>query len=144
MRVRLIIAGILFAVYSVIGAQTMIGKTKLEVQEIVRKDYKRFRRDNSIVKQHYNYLKYVNGMKTKTWILYFTDNDICKTSKLVCDYAEYDNVIKDLSASFEKVGESHWEYGKGKNTMQVILLKKEWYFTVRETRKEKEKEIENK
>ncbi len=137
MRVILIIVGILFAVCSAIGAQSMIGKTKLEVQEIVHKDYKRFRRDKSIVKQQFNYLKYVNGLKTKTWILYFTDNDICKTSKLVCDYSEYDNIIKDLSATYEKIGESHWEYGKGKNTMQVILLKKEWYFTVRETRKEK-------
>ena len=137
MRVRLIIASILFTVCTVTGAQSMIGKTKLEVQEIVRKDHKGFRRDNSIVKQHFNYLKYVNGIRTKTWILYFTDNDICKTSKLVCDYSEYDKVIEELSSSYEKIGESHWEYSQSDETMQVILVKQEWYFTVRETRKEK-------
>ena len=137
MRVRLIIASILFTVCTVTGAQSMIGKTKLEVQEIVRKDHKGFRRDNAIVKQRFNYLKYVNGIRTTTWILYFPDNDICKTSKLVCDYSEYDKVIEDLSSSYEKIGESHWEYSQSDETMQVILVKQEWYFTVRETRKEK-------
>lgn len=116
----------------------MVGMTKLEVQETVRRDHKGFRRDNTIVKQRFNYLKYVNGLRTKTWILYFTGDDICKTSKLVCDYSEFDKVMEDLSSSFKKIGESHWEYTQGGDTLQVILVKQEWYFTVRETRKEKE------
>ncbi len=136
MRLRLIIPCVLITISTVISAQSMIGMTKLEVQEKVRREHKGFRKDNSIVKQQFNYLKYVNGLRTRTWIIYFTDEDICKTSKLVCDYSEFDEVIEDLSSSFKKMGESHWEYLHEGDTMQVKLVKKEWYFTVRETRKE--------
>ena len=136
MRLRLIIPVLLFTVCSVMHSQSLIGLTKEEVKVIVKKDYRRFRKDNSVVKQQFNYLKYVNVNKTRTWILYFTKEDICKTSKLICDYSEYDDVLDHLSTSYENVGESHWEYTKADDTFQVKLTKEEWYFTVRETSKE--------
>lgn len=117
-------------------AQSFVGLTKLEVQERVRSDHKTFRKDNTVIRQQFNYLKYVNVTRTKTWILYFTDEDICKTSKLVCDYSEYDEVVEKLSTDYEKVGESRWEYTHDSEAFQVVLAKEEWYFTVRETRKE--------
>lgn len=136
MKVKLIILVIMLIVCSTVNGQTMIGLTKTEVQQRVKKEQKEFRKDNSIVKQRFNYLKYVNVMRTKTWILYFTDTDICKTSKLVCDYSDYDQVVGDLSENYEKIGESHWQYSEKVDTFQVMLTKQEWYFTVRETRKE--------
>ncbi|RLD53782.1 MAG: hypothetical protein DRI97_12780, partial [Bacteroidetes bacterium] len=77
----------------------------------------------------------VNGAKTRTWILYFTDEDICKTSKLVCDYSDFDDVVEELSSTHKKVGDSMWEYHQEDKAIQVILTKQEWYFTVRETLK---------
>jgi hypothetical protein len=74
-------------------------------------------------------------METRTWILYFTDEDICKSTKLVCDYGQYDNVIEQLNDDYEKVGESQWIYMGKKDSIQVILARQEWYFTVREARK---------
>lgn len=139
MRNKLIISGFLLAFCTMINAQTMVGLSKEEVQAIVKKDHKQFRKDNSIIKQRFNYLKYVNGIKTRTWILYFDDKDICKTSKLVCDYAEYDEVIEGLSESFEKVGDSRWEFTHKGEVFEVNLIKQEWYFTVRETRKQEDK-----
>ena len=133
------ISGIGLVIGTLISAQTMVGLPKEEVAVIVKTDHKQFRKDNSVVKQHFNYLKYVNGIRTRTWILYFTDQDICKTSKLVCDYSEFDEVVEDLSESFEKVGDSIWEFTQDGDTFEVILTKQEWYFTVRETRKEKAK-----
>ena len=136
MRLKLIIPAILIYVCTSAQSQSMIGMTKLEVKEIVKKEHRDFRKDNTIVKQQFNYLKFVNGMRTKTWILYFTDEDICKTSKLVCDYSEFDEIMEDLSTSYIKVGDSHWEHNQAADTFQVNLIKQEWYFTVRETRKE--------
>lgn len=136
MRLRLIIPVLLITVCSVVHSQSLIGLTKEEVKVIVKKQYRGFRKDNAVVKQQFNYLKYVNVNKTRTWILYFTKEDICKTSKLVCDYSEYVDVLEHLSSSYENVGESHWEYTKAAETFQVKLTKEEWYFTVRETRKE--------
>lgn len=136
MRLRQIIPCLLLSSCMGLSAQSMIGLTKLEVREKVRNEHKGFRQDNTVTKQHFNYLKYVNAMRTKTWILYFTDEDICKTSKLVCDYSDYGDVIEDLSSSYRKMGDSYWEYVQNEDTMQIHLTKQEWYFTLRETRKE--------
>ncbi len=136
MRLGLIISIILCTLCTAMQAQSMIGLTKTEVQQRVKKEHMGFRKDATVVKQRYNYLKYINGIRSKTWILYFTDDDICKTSKLVCDYSEYGDIVEELSSSYEKVGESRWEYAQDADTLQVNLTKQEWYFTVRETRKE--------
>lgn len=124
----------LYAGFSLQG-QTMIGLTKEEVRLKVKEKHREFRRDNSVVNQQFNYLKYVNGMKTRTWILYFTEEDICKSTKLVCDYGEYDKVMDELNKAYEKVAESRWAYVLDRDTIQVTLLRQEWYFTVREARK---------
>ena len=113
----------------------MVGMSKGKASAIVNSEYKEFKRDNSVTKQQFNYLKFVNRDKTRTWILYFTDEDICKTTKLVCDYSEFDKVVQKLSSSHNKVGDSQWEYLNKGDTIQVELSKQEWYFTVRETRK---------
>ncbi len=131
---------ILFATGIVANGQSLIGMRKERVKALVEMEHKEFRRDNSVVKQHFNYLKFVNGAKTRTWILYFTDEDICKTSKLVCDYSDFDEVVEELSASHKKVGDSKWEYHQGNQAIQVTLTKQEWYFTVRETWKKEEEE----
>lgn len=113
----------------------MIGRQKDDVRAIINENYREFKRDNSVIRQQFNYLKFVNTDKTRTWILYFTDEDICKSSKLICDYSEFDRVVERLSSSHVKAGDSEWEYVSRQDTIQVSLSKQEWYFTVRETRK---------
>ena len=130
----LLLAVLLFA-GSVLKAQSMIDLTKEEVQVLVKSKHKEFRRDNSVVNQRFNYLKYVNGLRTRTWIFYFTDEDICKSIKMVCDYGEHDEVLEDLNDSFEKVGESEWAYELKGDSVHVSLTRQEWYFSVREARK---------
>lgn len=114
--------------------QSMIDLTKEEVRVMVNSKHKEFRRDNSVVNQRFNYLKYVNGLRTRTWILYFTDEDICRSTKMVCDYGEYDEVLEELNETCEKVGESEWTYKLKRDTIHVILTRQEWYFSVREAR----------
>jgi len=130
----LLIAVLLLAAGSLMG-QSMIGLTKEEVRVMVKKKHKEFRKDHSVVNQRYNYLKYVNGLRTRTWILYFTDKDICKSSKLVCDYGEFDEVLEELNEAYEKIDESEWAYKLKRDMIHVTLTRQEWYFTVREARK---------
>gem|GEM_PF-508522 len=115
--------------------QSMIDLTKEEVRVIMKEKHKGFRRDASVVNQQFNYLKYVNGLKTRTWILYFTDEDICRSTKLICDYGEYDEVLEEMNEAYEKVGELEWAYKLKRETIYVTLTRQEWYFTVREARK---------
>ena len=125
---------LLLAAVLPLQGQSMIDLTKEEVRARVEVEHREFRRDRSIVNQQFNYLKYVNGLRTRTWILYFTDEDICRSSKLVCDYGEYDEVLEDLNKRYDKVGESEWTYKLKRDTVYVVLTRQEWYFTVREAR----------
>jgi len=128
-------AALLFSMNCMLDAQPVIGMTKEELKVYMKEKHKGFRLDNSVVKQRFNYLKYVNGLRTRTWILYFDDNDVCKTSKQVCEYGEFDEMMTELNSSYETAGESRWFYMMEKDTVQLTLTRQEWYFTVREARK---------
>jgi len=116
---------------------SIIGMTKEEAKEIVNKKYRNFRLDNTIVKQEFNYLKYVNGIQTITWILFFSKEDICTSSKKVCDYSEYDFIIKKLNKEYQMISDMHWESDSGNHTTVMTLEEKDWYFVVHEKMKEK-------
>jgi hypothetical protein len=117
-------------------AQSMIGMDKDAIQALVKEGHREFRPDRSVVSQRFNYLKYVNGLRTRTWIIYFDEKDRCKSTKLVCDYGEFDEVLEELNRIHEHAGDSEWYYRLGRDTVQVILSRQEWYFTVREARKD--------
>ena len=132
----LLISGIIVLSIAMAEAQTMIGLPKEEVAEMVRHDHRDFRKDASVIKQRFNYLKYVNGLRTKTWILYFNEGDTCQVSKIVCDYGELDDMLEDINDRYIQVNDSTWTYQDGPATLQVELIRQEWYFTIRDTRKE--------
>jgi len=131
----IICAMLLFSLNSLLVAQPVIGMTKEEVKVYMKDKHKGYRLDNSVVKQRFNYLKYVNGLRTRTWIFYFTTEDLCKTSKQVCAYGEYDEMMTELNSAYVEAGESRWEYMLKKDTVELVLTRQEWYFTVREARK---------
>jgi len=136
MTIRLIILAILLALGNTALSQPLIGLPKDQVEAIIKEKHREFRKDQSVVKQQFNYLKYINRQHTKTWIAYFSDEDICTGTKLVCDYSEYNEVLKDLSSSYSKTGKREWEYTHGTDTFIVSLTKEEWYFILREKKKE--------
>ena len=135
MKKILFICALILGLGSQLQSQTMVGLSKEEVKAAVKQDHKKFRKDDSVIKQRFNYLKYVNGRRTKTWIIYFNELDTCKTSKLVCDYSDFDKVFEEINSKYSKTGEDLWEFQAGFDTIQVELIKQEWYFTIRETRK---------
>jgi hypothetical protein len=136
MKITLTIFGILLVMCSTLHAQSLIGLSKDQVKAVIRKEYGEFRKDQSVVRQQFNYLKYVNGQKSKTWIAYFSDEDICTGTKLVCDYSEYDEMLEDLDSKYSRTGEREWEYIYGTDTCSVNLSREEWYFVIREKKKD--------
>jgi len=133
---RLLLIGVILAAGISLGAQSMIGLPKEEVAQLVKENHRDFRKDASVIRQTFNYLKYVNGIRTKTWILYFTEGDTCRTTKLVCDYVEMDDVLEEVNDKYDQVNDSTWTYQADAGTIQVEMIRQEWYFTIRETRKE--------
>jgi hypothetical protein len=135
MKTILFICAVLLGFGSHLYSQTMVGLSKDEVIAAVNKDHKEFHKDDSVIKQRFNYLKYVNGPRTRTWIIYFNDQDVCRSSKMVCDYSDFDVVLKDINSRFKQKEESLWEFQVGSDTIQVELIRLEWYFTIRESKK---------
>lgn len=134
-RLLLLVTVLLLLSCASLSGQSMIDLTKEEVRLRVKDKHMGFRPDKSVVNQRFNYLKYVNVLRTCTWIFYFTEEDICRSTKLICDYNEHDEVLEDLNKSYDKTGESEWIYLLSEDTIQVTLTRQEWYFTVREARK---------
>lgn len=135
MRMTLFICAIILGLGNQVQSQTMVGLSKSEVISAMKRDFKKFHKDDSVIKQRYNYLKYINGPRTKTWIIYFNDEDICKSSKVVCDYSDFDEVFEEINSKYSQTGEYSWEFRHGSDTIQVELKKLEWYFSVRESKK---------
>lgn len=135
MKILTFICIISLGLGSQINGQTMVGLSKPAVVAAVKKNHKGFKKDDSVIKQHFNYLKFVNRPKTKTWIIYFNDQDVCKTSKMVCDYLYLNEVEEDLNSRYTRTGEDLWEFQADSATIQVELIRLDWYFSIRETRK---------
>jgi len=135
MKRLLIIAMLMLGAGSLLRAQTMVGLSKEEVIAVMKSDHRGFHKDQSVIKQRFNYLKYVNGPRTQTWIIYFDEQDVCKTSKVAIDYGDYDEVLADIEGRCRKTGELSWEFMSGKDTILVEIIKRDWYFSVRETKK---------
>ncbi len=81
-------------------------------------------------------VSYSDAMSEK-WRIegYFNDEDICRTSKLVCDYSDYNNMLEDINSKYRNTGELQWEFQVDSDTITVELVKLEWYFTIKETKK---------
>ena len=136
MNAKWIILVFLLGLVPALGAQSMIGLGKEEVRVIVERDMKDFRIDKTIVKQQFNYLKYVNALQSKTLIIFFSDEDICTKTKLICDYSEYDSMLEELNKKYERTGDASWVYSYDDSTYLITLEKQEWYFVLREIKEE--------
>ena len=138
---RTVISILLFAAAFMVRAQaqTLIGLEKTEVMEVVKESYRDYAPDNSIVKQQFNYLKFVNNSQTITWIIYFSQDDICTSTKKVCDYVEYDFVLDELNEHCKATGDMEWTCMDDDRPYVMTLTEQDWYFTVREKMKENKK-----
>ena len=137
MKLKVFISGLLLVACFQVQSQALIDLSKEEVKLIIKREYKDLAPDGRIVKQKYkNYLKFVNRKQTRTLIVYFKD-DIAISSKLVCDYDEQEVVVAELDNNYTKVGENRWEYKNMNMAYMVELRDEEYYFTVRERKKEK-------
>lgn len=137
MKHRLIILLLIFTSGLAGYGQSMIGLNKEQVVQTIREEFREFHRDNLVVRQQFNYLKFVNRSGTKTWILHFSEEDICLVSRLVCDYSEYDRMLGELNSTYGESGDLKWEFSHDSGAVQVELIREEWYFTIQEAWKQK-------
>jgi len=122
-----------------VGAQHFIGLNKEDTPKEVRKSG--FYPDNLTVSQKFNYLKFVNSSDTKTLIVFFSEDNISTHTRTVCDYSEYDHMLRDFNESYKKVSKNNWEYEVNSEKYEVTLEEKEWYFVIRIKKKQNKKQV---
>jgi len=112
-----------------LAAQHFTGLDKAESKKLAR-EYGFFQ-DNMTVKKAFNYLKFINAPNTKTLIVFFSENDIATFWKTICDYSEYDFVIKEFNEKHRKRGKKRWIYKMKDQKFEITIEEKEWYFVTR-------------
>ena len=116
-----------------LNAQHFIGIDKEKTKELAKEAG--FYPDDVTKNQKFNYLKFVNSAGTKTFIVFFSDEDISVHTRTVCDYSEYDFIIRDFDKEYKKKDKFLWEYKVDKDAFNVTLEEEEWYFIVRVKKK---------
>lgn len=116
-----------------LSAQHYIGIDKGKTKELAKEAG--FYPDDVTKSQRFNYLKFVNSAGTKTFIVFFSEEDISIHTRMVCDYSEYDFILGELDKEYKKKDKFLWEYKVEKDAFNVTLEEEEWYFIVRVKKK---------
>jgi hypothetical protein len=133
MRSIVVIGFVLLFLIPGLQAQHFIGLSKTEAKTLARSSG--FFPDNMTTSQSFNYTKYVNSADTKTLIVFFSEQDISTHTKMICDYSEYDILIRKYDSEYKRIAKHKWEYTANKEVFTVEIDEVEWYFTVRVKKK---------
>jgi len=118
-------------------AQHVIGLHKDQLVKEMGKLYPDFVQDNSSVNTTYKYLKYIDRTNEQTLLVFLTDDDICKSTKLISDYMNLLEVKGNLDKNYKPSGKDKWTYTLSGVTYLVTLKREKWFFSVFTSKKEK-------
>lgn len=86
--------------------------------------------DNTSKNTTFNYLKYVDRIEDKTFLVFFSKEDVCTSTKLMCDYSSLKKTLADFNKNYKKVKSTEWSYKMNGTIYKVILKKEEWFYSV--------------
>jgi len=118
------------------SGQHFIGLEKSATESLVKKEMKDLNLDESSKNVQFNYLKFVNSIGTKTFIVFFDEKNISVSTRMICDFSELNFMQNELNKKYKKTGKNSWEYIADNNKIEIILEKKEWYFIVSTKKKQ--------
>ena len=127
-KVFIVLVAVLFAVP--VMAQNLIGLSKEQAEQEIKKSYPGYVPDRSAVNHTYKYLKYINKFDERTLLVFLSDGDSCTSVKMVYDYSAIEDVKTDLSKKYTPAGTDQWIYSIKGVVYMVKLKREEWFFTV--------------
>lgn len=116
-------------------AQHLIGFSKNEVTEKVENWFPDLYLNTSTVNKAFDYFKYEDNSRTKTLLVFFNDEGVSSFSKLMCDYSLYPEIVDSLNHHYTSTGKNRWQESSLWNEYEIELVKQEWFFTVKTTKK---------
>lgn len=108
-------------------SQNLVGYNEKQIVDYMKANCKGMSCEN-VSNKNYKYLKYTNSYNTQTILFFLNDNSVCKTERLICDYTEKIEKVKEYDKSYRKTGENSWIDSHDGTDYLVELKNEEWSF----------------
>lgn len=118
-----------------VNSQHLIGLSRKDV--VSRMKETSFVIDNTSRNTTFSYLKYVDRSEDKTFLVFFSKDDVCTSTRLMCDYSYYKAMISRFNKNYKRKSATEWNYVIEGITYKVRLKKEEWFYSVIVTTKTK-------
>ncbi len=125
------IIGAVFLLLALTGtAQDFIGMQAEEIKKQMRAGHKDFALDETTKNKVYKYLKYVDGMETRTILFFLSDENICTYYRIIYESDLYNQVVQQLDSTCLKVSDTLWVQEDDGERYRKELKQHDWFFTV--------------
>ena len=100
---------------SVPYGQNLIGYNDAEIRKYMKQNRKDMHYNN-VKNNKFSYLKYSDNSDSQTILFFLTTDSVCKGVRVICDNSMKTEKIKELDASYKRIGENRWiDNHDGKN-----------------------------
>lgn len=97
------------------GIESMIGKSKIEIQQTMANEFADYTSNNFGIKANDNTLRFYNPKKDATLIFYFTPQQKCKHIKSIEDIDNLNKRIEEFNKQYTKVSNLKWKLMLNRN-----------------------------
>ncbi len=105
--------------------QNLIGFNNTEIQKYMKENHKDMH-SNTVRNTMFSYLKYSNNTDSQTILFFLTPDSVCKGVRVVCDNSMKNDKIRELDATYKKIGDNKWiDNHAGKNYL-IQFKAEEW------------------
>jgi hypothetical protein len=105
--------------------QNLIGYNDAEIRKFMKLNRKDMH-FNTVKNSMFSYLKYSNSSDSQTILFFLTTDSVCKGVRVICVSSMKPEKIKELDASYKRIGEDRWvDNHDGKNYL-IKFKEEEW------------------
>jgi hypothetical protein len=106
-------------------AQNLIGYNDTQIRNFMKQNRKDMHYNN-VKNSLFNYLKYSDNSESQTILFFLTPDSVCKGVRVICENTMKTDKIKELDATYKRVGDFKWvDNHNGKNYL-IKLKEEEW------------------
>ena len=106
-------------------AQNLIGYNDAQIRNFMKQNRKDMH-FNNVKNTLFNYLKYSDNSDSQTILFFLTPDSVCKGVRVICENTMKPEKIKELDASYKRIGDDKWvDIHNGKNYL-IKLKEEEW------------------
>jgi hypothetical protein len=106
-------------------AQNLIGYNDAQIRNFMKQNRKDMH-FNNVKNKLFSYLKYSDNADSQTILFFLTPDSVCKGVRVICENTMKPEKIKELDASYKRIGDDKWvDIHNGKNYL-IKLKEEEW------------------